>query len=199
MVLQDSVLLEGLQKGTQKRGRKKTCVCRVWGQRAGLIHNSVTDSCDPGVPTDTGEQLTSYGSCPLEHLPGRAAHPLHPPPTPQGAFLSSGAGVAGAAVVQDPQSSAFCLPCCAHCGFLSDHLRCPGASVLPNQNNSVMLRLWMLQSRGVAQPGAEQQRCCGVQGRLRGVQSLGRGRGTGTVLALTWDEMGRQWSDLLSQ
>lgn len=33
----------------------------------------------------------------------------------------------------------------------------------------------MLQGRGVAQPGAEQRRRCGLQGRHRGLHSLGMG------------------------
>lgn len=81
----------------------------------GLIHNSVTDSSDPGVPSGTGEQLISCGSCPFEQG-------LHIPPStspPQGAFFPPGAAVAGAAVMQDPHSSALCLSCCARCGFLS--------------------------------------------------------------------------------
>lgn len=57
-------------------------------------------------------------------------------------------------MLQDPHSSAsacLAVPCV---GF--SLIPSMSRSVFPNQNNSVMLRLWMLQGKGVAQPGAEQ-------------------------------------------
>ena len=72
-----------------------------------------------------------------------------------------------------PVPSACLAAGCAQRGFLFDRLPCPDAEALR-----------MLQGRGVAQPGAEQQRCCGVQGRHRGLQGLGMGNkdSTGTYL-----------------
>lgn len=69
--------------------------------------------------------------------------------------------------------SASLAPGCAHHGFLFDPFQCPDAGAL-----------WMLQGRGVAQPGAEQQRHRGVQGRHRGLLGLGMGDGVsaGTYL-----------------
>lgn len=104
------------------------------------------------------------GSQPLEHLPGRTADRRFPPPAPRGAFFS---------IKSEPCPQGWSG--WSSLGAGAPH-QCPlPALLLAAPSVDFSGALWMLQGRGVAQPGAELQRCCRVQGRHRGLLSLGMG------------------------